>query len=162
MSSGVNPIAAFAEAIRDAGLPCPQQILPDGKIHRFSTNGNESDRAGYYALFDNGNGHFGGFFGCWRSGIEEIWSSFREDQLSEKERAQIEKQIEHTRKEVQEVRAKAQIEAQQKAQEEYDNLRSVQEHPYPRKKGVGAYGMLPLKVDKAGKSIFCPGSFFCP
>ncbi|MFO7802531.1 MAG: AAA family ATPase [Desulfovermiculus sp.] len=151
--SEVNPLESFAEAIRNAGLPCPNQLIPDGQLHRFPTNGNESDNAGYYALFDNGGGHYGGFFGCWRSGVEETWKSASDDLLSEQERDQLNQRIERRRKEAREARQKARAEAKQKAQEEYENAKPAQGHPYLSEKGVGTYGMLPLKVNSKGNLL---------
>ncbi len=149
----VNPLEYFAEAIRNAGLPCPDQIMPDGKLHRFSTNGKSGDKAGFYALFDNGGGHYGGFFGCWRSGVEETWKSETDDQLTDQEREQINQGIERRRKEAREARQKARAEAKQKAQEEYENAKPAQGHPYLSEKGVGTYGMLPLKVNSKGNLL---------
>ena len=41
----------FRTAMRDAGLEPPEVIEPDGKIHRFSTNGNARDTAGWYVFY---------------------------------------------------------------------------------------------------------------
>jgi putative DNA primase/helicase len=41
----------FSDAIRASGLPPPDSIIDDGKLHRFSSNGKRSDDAGWYVLF---------------------------------------------------------------------------------------------------------------
>ncbi len=53
----------------------PPEVIIDGKIHRFSTNGKLGDKAGYYAFWDHGDGFIAGFFGDWRSGIYQTWHS---------------------------------------------------------------------------------------
>jgi putative DNA primase/helicase len=152
-SLDVKPLGAFKEAIRNAGLPCPDQILPDGKLHRFSTNGKNGDKAGFYALFDNGGGHFGGYFGCWRSQVEETWKSVDDNQLTDQEREQINQRIERKRKQAQEENAKEQDQAAHRAQEEYESLKSITDHPYLSQKKVRAYGILDLKVDSRGNLV---------
>ena len=61
----------FRTAMRDAGLQPPEVIEPDGKLHRFSTNGNARDTAGWYVF--HGDGIPAGVFGDWRSGRSESW-----------------------------------------------------------------------------------------
>ena len=61
----------FAQAIAAAGLTSPPEIVADGRLHRFASNGNASDDAGYYTLHD-GEIPFGSF-GCFRSGIKRRW-----------------------------------------------------------------------------------------
>ena len=73
-----SPEVQLAQAIRDAGLEPPEQIIFDGKIHRFRTNAKGSsnkggDRPGWYLVF--GDGVPAGRFGCWRSGIEVTWQA---------------------------------------------------------------------------------------
>ena len=38
----------FCQAILAAGLCPPSEILPDGKLHRFASNGDPADDAGWY------------------------------------------------------------------------------------------------------------------
>lgn len=61
----------FRDAIRAAGLMPPDQIVADGKLHRFASNGSRGDDAGYYVLHDDDAP--AGIFGCWRSGVYETW-----------------------------------------------------------------------------------------
>ena len=61
----------FRTAMRDAGLQPPEVIKPDGKLHRFSTNGNARDTAGWYVFY--GDGIPAGAFGNWRSGLSKSW-----------------------------------------------------------------------------------------
>ena len=57
-------IERFRSEILKAGLSLPNEIIDDGKIHRFSSNGKPTDNAGWYVLFTDGIA--AGAFGCWR------------------------------------------------------------------------------------------------
>ena len=61
----------FRTAMRDAGLQPPEVIEPDGTLHRFSTNGNARDTAGWYVFYSDGIP--AGAFGDWRAGRSESW-----------------------------------------------------------------------------------------
>ena len=56
----------FDQKYCKAGLSLPNEIIDDGKIHRFSSNGKPTDNAGWYVLFTDGIA--AGAFGCWREG----------------------------------------------------------------------------------------------
>ncbi len=67
------PEIQFVQAIAAAGLTPPPEIVADGRLHRFASNGNASDAAGYYTLHD---GEIPvGSFGCFRSGIKGAGAS---------------------------------------------------------------------------------------
>lgn len=73
-----NPAPLPAEhqlrvAMSDAGLTPPDDIIFDGKLHRFSTNGKRSDAAGWYVAFDGQVP--AGAFGDWRAGMETTWKA---------------------------------------------------------------------------------------
>jgi putative DNA primase/helicase len=78
----------FSDAMRRAGFHPPPKIIGDGKIHRFSTNGEPRDTAGYYSLhLDNIPA---GMFGDHRSGFYQTWSSRNDIELPPERRAQLE------------------------------------------------------------------------
>jgi len=68
---GSAMIEQFRDVIRAAGLEAPPNIIADGKIHRFSSNGKRGDDAGWYVL--HGDGIPAGSFGDWRTGISQSW-----------------------------------------------------------------------------------------
>lgn len=72
--SGADPGAAieeFREAIHRAGLTPPESIDPDGKLHRFASNGKRGDDAGWFVLHLDGIP--AGCFGDWRTGFSQTW-----------------------------------------------------------------------------------------
>jgi putative DNA primase/helicase len=52
---------SFQDAIAVAGLNPPQEIIGDGRLHRFATNGKAGDKSGWYVLHTNGNVPAGAF-----------------------------------------------------------------------------------------------------
>src|SRR5688500_14290578 len=67
-----DPTEQFRSAMRDAGIDPPYIIEADGELHRFSTNGADSDKAGWYVFHTDDVP--AGAFGCWRSGLSQTWS----------------------------------------------------------------------------------------
>ena len=88
----------FRAAIAEAGLTPPDQIIGDGKLHRFSTNGKPRDEAGYYIFHDDDRP--AGAFGCWRSQISGSWKSDSHAEFTPEQRkewADRKRQIEEQR-----------------------------------------------------------------
>ena len=56
--------AKFIMMVVERGLEPPKQVIADGKLHRFSSNGKSGDKAGYYILYTNPDGSIAGKFGC--------------------------------------------------------------------------------------------------
>jgi phage/plasmid primase-like uncharacterized protein len=75
---------AFRDAIRAAGLTPPEQVIDDGKRHRFATSNRRGDVAGWYIL--HGDGIPAGAFGDWRGSFSQSWCSRDQDTLSLSER----------------------------------------------------------------------------
>lgn len=69
----MNAAEQFRDAIAAAGLTPPDEVIGDGKIHRFSTNGRKRDDAGWYVFHDDERP--AGRFGCNRSGVDATWSA---------------------------------------------------------------------------------------
>ena len=78
-----------------SGLQPPEQVLADGKLHRFSSNGKPGDKAGYYILYTNSDGSIAGKFGCWRSVDTTFWSSKSQSRLSLSDKLEIEEKNRH-------------------------------------------------------------------
>jgi putative DNA primase/helicase len=76
----------FRQAIEAAGLTPPNTIMDDGQRHRFTTNGRNSDGAGWYIL--HADGIPAGAFGDWRTGFTQSWCSRSAQSLTKAEREQ--------------------------------------------------------------------------
>ncbi len=93
----------FRSAILAALGHAPELIEP-GRIHRFSTSGRVSDKAGWCQLFEDGRA---GVFGCFRSGMSSVWTARRRELMTPAERADMARRLIH---------AKTQRETQQRQQ----------------------------------------------
>lgn len=141
-----DPIAAFMGAMADAGIPIPEHIQADGKLHRFSTNGQPSDMAGFYCLHLDG-GMPAGAFGCWRHGIRQTWSARNGSRLDARELQKLKANIEQAERE-RAARARRRAET---ARQLWDAAVPAQAtHPYLVKKGVQAPpGIRQADIDRA-------------
>ena len=81
--SYVNYLAVtqqFTRAMVEAGLTPPLHVKADGQLHRFASNGQRGDDAGYYVLHLDGLP--AGLFGCWRLGLNQSWRAEPERALT--------------------------------------------------------------------------------
>ena len=79
-----DPLDLFKLAISETGLTPPDNIIADGKIHRFSSNGKPRDDSGWYMLHLDGIA--AGAFGCWRAGFTQNWCARSENAMTQAER----------------------------------------------------------------------------
>jgi putative DNA primase/helicase len=93
MSAGAAEIAqAFREFILarlGAGVQPPSVIEP-GRMHRFPTNSQRNDTAGWCKLFADLRG---GVFGCYRHGISATWSAADRATMTCEQRAELARQV---------------------------------------------------------------------
>ena len=140
----------FQTAIQSAGLRPPVVIEPDGKIHRFASNGNPRDEAGWYVLY--GDGVPAGAFGDWRTGFSETWRADIGRALSPEEEAVHRAQVERMRRVRETDDAKRGAEARQRAGQIWDSAGPTPfDHPYLIAKQIAAYGLR-----KHGNAIVVP------
>lgn len=147
--STLNPEKEFYSAIHTAGLTPPDEIIADGLIHRFSTNGRVDDDAGWYVLHNNGVPV--GFFGCWRTGVEHKWCSQSFQHLSHAERASFHKQLQAQKTLVDQAKAKRNAWAAEQAARILESSSECHRHPYLTKKGVKAIG-----IRQSGDNLLIP------
>ena len=137
------PEEQLRDAIKGAGLEPPEEILMDGKIHRFKsgTKGapGHGDKPGWYLVF--GDGIPAGRFGCWRSGIEVTWRADVGRKLT-----QIE-EMTHLKR-LTEAKALRDAALERQHQVASDTVEKIwttanpasSEHPYLAKKGIQTHG----------------------
>lgn len=132
--------AAFTAAIEAMGMTPPPEIIPDGRLHRFATNGRHDDTAGWYVLHVDGVP--AGAFGCWRSGVNESWCGRAEHPLTAVEREAHRARIEIVRRQREIEEQQQHAAAAQRAQQLWDGARPAPEtHPYLQRKQVQAHGL---------------------
>jgi len=158
--------AEFRQAIIEAGLTPPDDVIADGKIHRFSSNGDPDDDAGWYIL--HGDGMPAGSFGCWRSGFTEKWCAKSPRRMTEQERAEYLRRMEETKRARKEEERQRHIEAAARAKAVWDAAKPAPEdHPYLKRKGVKPHGLrvaadgqliVPVMIDGAIMSLLFIGA----
>ena len=144
----------FRTVMRDAGLQPPEVIEPDGKLHRFSTNGNARDRAGWYVFYSDGIP--AGAFGDWRLGLSESWHAEIGRPLNTTEDAAHRARMEAARRLRDEDRARKRADAATRASTLWASADDAPlDHPYLVRKRVQPHGarehdgalVLPVIVD---------------
>ena len=137
--TNIEIIENFKDAIQAAGLTSPAHIEADGKIKRFSTNGKANDKAGHYVLHLDGIA--AGYFGCFRSGIKQTWSSHDFKKLSQAEKDNYNEKMARIRIQQEQEEKLRHEKARQKANEIWNQAKEITNHPYLGKKQVKAYGV---------------------
>lgn len=137
------PEEQLRDAIRAAGMEPPDELLLDGKLHRFrsGTKGSAGagDKAGWYVAF--GDGVPAGRFGCWRAGVEVAWRADVGRQLSPAE------EMAHARR-MAEAKALRDAEMERRREVAAATVETIwasaqaasPEHPYLQRKGIGVHG----------------------
>ena len=137
------PEAQLIDAMRAAGLEPPDEVLMDGKIHRFrsGTKGapGHGDKPGWYLVF--GDGIPAGRFGCWRAGMEVTWRADVGRKLTQTEEMSHAKRL----AEAKALRDAALERQHQVASDTVEKIwtgaqAALPDHPYLAKKGIQTHG----------------------
>lgn len=137
------PEAQLIDAMRAAGLEPPEEILMDGKIHRFKsgTKGTPGiDKPGWYLVF--GDGIPAGRFGCWWAGVEFTWRADVGRKLTEFEEMAHARRINESKM----LREAAQERQHKVASETVEKIwlsgvAAHPDHPYLKRKGIQTHGV---------------------
>lgn len=133
-------IEQFRHAMRGAGLEPPDEIEPDGKLHRFASNGKRGDDAGWYVLHEDGIP--AGAFGDWRTDRSENWRADIGRAPSPQEEAAYRKRMDALRREREAEGIKRKAESRERAAAIWQAaLLAPDDHPYLLKKGIKAHGL---------------------
>ncbi|GAB4352065.1 MAG: DUF927 domain-containing protein [Methylohalobius crimeensis] len=138
--SAFDAINQFREAILDAGFSPPEDIKPDGNLHRFSTNGKRKDASGWYVLhLDNVPA---GAFGCWRAGMMQNWIADIGRSLTPHEKKAHRAKLDRIREEREAEEVKRRMIATEKARQMWGRSKPAPaDHPYLVKKRIKPHGV---------------------
>lgn len=133
------PDVQLRRAMEMEDLVPPSNILLDGNIHRFSTNGDPRDDSGWYVAYaDNVPA---GRFGDWRTGLDVPWRSKLDRQLSAAEHMTYNIRIAEAAKKRDEEKRRLHEVAEDVISEIWSNAGAASdEHPYLKAKGIKANG----------------------
>lgn len=138
MTATMNIEQEFQAVIVRAGIEAPSEIIADGEIHRFSTNGRRGDTSGWYIL--HGDGIPAGAFGCWRQGITQTWSAKADNEMTDAERRAHRERMEAVNVKRKAAKALAQAEAATSAALLWSQAKPATAHAYLKTKGIQPHG----------------------
>lgn len=151
-----DPIDQFRSAISNAGLTPPEEIIGDGQIHRFCSNGKPTNKNGWYILHLDGIP--AGAFGDWREGFTQNWSSKADTSMTEDERLAHRQRINAMDRQREMDLAQRQQLAAVSAYDRWMAASPCAQHDYLARKGVQPHGakiesdklLIPMR-DTSGK-----------
>lgn len=146
-----NVIEQFRNAIYEAGITPPKDIVPDNVIHRFHIQGDKvCSKTGWYVLFADQLSC--GVFGSWKSGITSKWCVKKRSQMSNQEFIEYKIQIANAQRQRDEERAIQQKKAAQIAEKIWYRCVDVNPmHPYLVNKRVK-----PFYARQSGTNLVLP------
>lgn len=133
-------VDAFRLEIEQAGLTPPAAIIADGKLHRFASNGDRADDAGWYTYFPDEPQ--AGVFGCWRTGLKQTWSGKADSTLTPAERERQRTRFDDARRQREQDERLRHANAVERAQRLWERAQPAPAtHPYLQRKQVQAHGL---------------------
>lgn len=155
----MNTSTQFVNAISKTGITPPLNIIDDGNIHRYSSNGKSTDEAGWYVLHTDGIA--AGSFGDWRTSEIHTWRADIGRPLTTAERSANAARIEAMKLQREADNVETKADARQRASEIWNKSTAITEHAYLTKKGVKTYGIklygdalvMPLRADGEIQSL---------
>ena len=127
-------IDLFKDAMIRSGIPFAEEIIPDGKIHRFPT-GKKNKKNGWYILFDNA-----GFYGDWSKSSSHLWKVSLEGKTP-REKAIINQDIKKSRKASEEETERRNQETAIEAENIWNNANETGVSEYLNIKKVSAFSI---------------------
>lgn len=150
---GTQPVTTqIHEAMVQMNQHPPEQFQIDGRIHRYATNGKKGDKAGYYSFWDHGDNFISGFFGDWRTGLQQTWHNKQGQALSDADQQRMAEQIQKAKEEARREREAASKKTVEKALKMLKKAKSAtNEHPYLKAKKIQSHG-----INKLGNTLLIP------
>lgn len=155
----MNLIYQFKEAIAQAGLIPPLDIIADGKIHRFSTNGKLNNSNGWYVL--HGDEPYVGIFGDWSKDFQSKWSADTGRTYSPEEVNANRLKMNYTKTLIEKEQIQKQLQAEDEVTQLWGKAEPVNFHPYLDKKRIKPHNirqiddelLIPMYENKVLKSL---------
>ena len=122
-----------------AGLTPPNEIIDDGVIHRFGTNGKPCDDSGWYVLHSDGIA--AGSFGDWREGFTQPWCSKTVGSMTEAERQAHRERIQVMQRQREADLIQRQQHAAALATKRWAATTPCTQHAYLNRKGIKPHGV---------------------
>ncbi|QWE17536.1 DUF3987 domain-containing protein [Polynucleobacter sp. AP-Nino-20-G2] len=155
----MNPIYQFQNAIAQAGLTPPSEIIADGQIHRFSADGKPSNKNGWYVFFDGEPS--AGVYGDWSKGLQAKWYEDVGRPYSPEETKIYRQKMGLAKAASKKAKAEKQLQAQEEVSQLWASVESVEAHPYLDRKSIRPHNirisddelLIPMYQNKQLKSL---------
>ena len=134
-----DPKDLFRQAIAAAGLTPPDEIIDDGKIHRFSSSDKPRVESGWYVLHSDGVA--AGAFGCWRAGFTQNWCGKSTTKMTQAEREAHQNRVQAMKAQRDSEQVQRNESAAVDAASRFKAATACTSHPYLTTKGVQAHGI---------------------
>ena len=135
-----NAVEGFRQAMRDAGIAPPAEIIADSVLHRFTIAGDKARSKNGWYIF-HADDPAAGKFGCWKRGISLTWCSKASQAMSPAERTAYATKMETMKRQREEERQTIQAECRKKSAELWQIAHDVDaRHPYLIAKQITPYG----------------------
>lgn len=142
--SDIEVVAQFRDAMADKGIVTRDDIVADGKLHRFHVDGDKKgQRNGWMILHLDGNKPAGAF-GCNRrygNDHKFTWTGKATKPLSPAERRAFRERMEKQRAEREAAEKARHAAAATLAQKIWDEAAECDDHPYLNRKGIQSHGL---------------------
>ena len=134
-----SPETQLIQAIIGSGIEPPNEVILDGRMHRFSTNGRAKNKDGWYVAFSDGIP--AGRYGCWRDGVEASWRADVGRRLTAEEDEAASSRIAEARAARDIELARHRADAADQAAQVWESAQAASsDHPYLSRKGIMAHG----------------------
>jgi putative DNA primase/helicase len=141
----MEEIINFKQAMQNAEIEPPAEIIADSCLHRFTIPGDKARSSnGWYVL--HADEPAAGAFGCWKRGISETWCGKSHQTMTPEEKRAYAAKMEAVKRLREEERARIQAECRAWCANAWGKAKdATNENPYLKRKGVNAYGLKSFK-----------------
>jgi putative DNA primase/helicase len=138
-------ITTFKQAMQNAGIEPPPEIIADNCLHRFTVAGDRiKSKNGWYVFY--ADDPVAGAFGCWKRGISETWCGKSHQTMTPAEKAVYAAKMEAVKRLREKEREKIQAECRKWCADAWGKAKdATNENPYFKRKAVNAYGLKSFK-----------------
>ena len=140
-----TPVEEFKQAMQNAGVEPPAEIIADSAIHRFAVAGDRpQSNNGWYVLYADNLA--AGAFGCWKRGISKTWSGKPYEIMTSEEKVVYDAKIDAAKRQREEEQKRIWQECRAWCTEKWNKAKDASnKNPYLKRKNVNSYGLKAYK-----------------
>ncbi|WP_407122157.1 toprim domain-containing protein [Bradyrhizobium sp. STM 3561] len=154
MSAGTIPhdaVAQFRDAMAAQGIVVAEEIIADGRLHRYHVEGDKKGQRNAWAILHIDGKRPAGAFGCNRRyGTDQkfTWSAKGAKPLTQAERRALRERIERQKTEREAAERARHAVAAERARQLWDAASDCETHPYLERKQIQSHGLRVGKWEK--------------